>query len=297
MNKNANYISVITSNKMVRAFALDSTAIVERAREIHKLSPVCSAALGRTLTAASLMGSLLKGEECSLTLQIKGDGPAGTILCVSDSNGNVRGYVQNPQVDLPLNTIGKLDVSSAVGQDGRLIVIKDMGMREPYVGQVPIVSGEIAEDITNYFAVSEQIPTACALGVLVDRHYTIKAAGGYLIQLLPGADEETIDRLEGGIFTARTISEMIADEMSPLDILKEVMPGFELEVLSEQEKTYACNCSVSRIERALLSMGREELTKLIEEEKKIEVGCQFCEKKYSFTEEQLRALIPPAEDK
>lgn len=292
-----NYVSAITGDGMVRAFAIDSTEIVERARAIHQTSPVCSAALGRSLTAASLMGALLKGEQDSLTLQIKGGGPAGTILCVSDAQGNVRGYVQNPYVDLPLNDIGKLDVSGAVGTDGRLVVIKDLNLREPYIGQTALISGEIAEDVTNYFAVSEQIPTACALGVLVDRDYSIKAAGGYLIQLLPGADDSVIDRLEGGIYTARTISEMIADEMTPEQVLREVMPGFDLEILDERRMEYRCNCAEARIERALVSLGRKELTEIADEEKEIEVGCQFCEKKYHFAPERLRELAAAAPEK
>lgn len=284
------YRKAMTTDGFVRAMALDSTDIVERAREIHTLSPVCSAALGRTLTAASMMGIELKGEEASLTLQFSGDGPAGGIVCVSDSEGNVRGYIGNPQVDLPLNSAGKLDVAKAVGR-GTMSVIKDLGLKEPYIGRAPIVSGEIAEDVTNYFATSEQIPTVCALGVLVDRDYTIKAAGGYLIQLMPGFDESVIDRVEGGVFTARSISEMISLGFTPEEVLREVLPGFELEFLEEGEREYRCTCSEERITKALISLGREELKKLAEGEEKIEVGCQFCEKKYVFTADEILRLV------
>ena len=284
------YKKAITKDGFVRAMAIDSTDIVERAREIHTLSPVCSAALGRTLTAASMMGIELKGEEASLTLQFSGDGPAGGIVCVSDSEGNVRGYIGNPRVDLPLNSVRKLDVAKAVGR-GTMSVIKDLGLKEPYIGRAPIVSGEIAEDVTNYFATSEQIPTVCALGVLVDRDYTIKAAGGYLIQLLPGFDETIIDRVEGGVFTAQSISEMISLGFTPEEVLREVLPGFELEFLEEGERAYRCTCSEERITRALISLGREELKKLAEGEEKIEVGCQFCEKKYVFTAEKILSLL------
>ena len=284
------YRKAMTTDGFVRAMAIDSTDIVERARAIHTLSPVCSAALGRTLTAASMMGIELKGEEASLTLQFSGDGPAGGIVCVSDSEGNVRGYIGNPRVDLPLNSVGKLDVAKAVGR-GTMSVIKDLGLKEPYIGRAPIVSGEIAEDVTNYFATSEQIPTVCALGVLVDRDYTIKAAGGYLIQLMPGFDESIIDRVEGGVFTARSISEMISLGLTPEEVLREVLPGFELEFLEEGEREYRCTCSEERITKALISLGREELKKLAEGEEKIEVGCQFCEKKYAFTAEEILRLV------
>lgn len=285
------YIKAITKDGFVRVTVMDSTDIVERARQIHTLAPVCAAALGRTLTATSMMGLELKGEDASLTLQFNGDGPIGSIVCVSDHEGNVRGYVGNPVVDLPLNSVGKLDVARAVGH-GTMSVIKDLGLKEPYIGRMPIVSGEIAEDITNYFANSEQIPTVCALGVLVDRDYSIKAAGGYLIQLMPGFDEKIIDRVEGGVFTAKSISEMISLGFTPEDVLKEVLPNFELEILERGEREYRCTCSEERIERALLSLGRQELTKLAAEEKEIEVGCHFCEKKYKFSSEKILSMLP-----
>lgn len=273
--------------------AADTTDIVNRAAEIHKTSAVTSAALGRLLTAASLMGSSLKGKDDSVTVKLNGNGPAGTVLAVSDSSGNVRGYVQNPVVELPLNKIGKLDVSGAVGTDGFVTVVKDLGLKDPYVGQTPIISGEIAEDITAYFARSEQIPTVCALGVLVNPDLTIKAAGGFLIQLLPTATNETIDLVEKGLEGIEPISAMIDKNMTPEEICRHVLKCFELDVLDESNPTYKCYCSRERTEKALISVGKQGLTEMAEDEM-TEVCCQFCDKKYHFTSEQIRALISKA---
>ena len=273
--------------------AADTTDIVNRAADIHKTSAVTSAALGRLLTAASLMGSSLKGKDDSVTVKLNGNGPAGTVLAVSDSSGNVRGYVQNPVVELPLNKIGKLDVSGAVGTDGFVTVVKDLGLKDPYVGQTPIVSGEIAEDITAYFAQSEQIPTVCALGVLVNPDLSIKAAGGFLIQLLPTATNETIDLVEKGLEGIEPISAMIDKSMTPEEICRHVLKHFELDVLDESNPVYKCYCSRERTEKALISVGKQGLSEMAEDEV-TEVCCQFCDKKYHFTSEQIRALISKA---
>lgn len=273
--------------------AADTTDIVNRAADIHKTSAVTSAALGRLLTAASLMGSALKGKDDSITVKLNGNGPAGTVLAVSDSSGNVRGYVQNPVVELALNKIGKLDVSGAVGTDGFVTVVKDLGLKDPYVGQTPIVSGEIAEDITAYFAQSEQIPTVCALGVLVNPDLTIKAAGGFIIQLLPTATNETIDLVEKGLEGIEPISAMIDKSMTPEEICRHVLRYFELDVLDESNPVYKCYCSRERTEKALISVGKQGLSEMAEDET-TEVCCQFCDKKYRFSREEIKALLSKA---
>ncbi|WP_249299295.1 Hsp33 family molecular chaperone HslO [Feifania hominis] len=283
-----NFVKIITGDGFVRGFALNSTEIVERARQIHSTAPVVTAALGRTLTATSMMGTMLKDENCAITVQIKGDGPIGSILCVSDFSGNVRGYAANPLVDLPLNGLGKLDVAGGVGRSGFLNIIKDLGLREPYVGQVPIVSGEIAEDITHYFAVSEQVPTVTALGVLVDRDYSVKAAGGYILQLMPNADESAIEKLERAVAKVKPVSTLIDEGKTPAEILRALLCEFDVEILEQSYKEYRCNCSRERIERALISLGREELLKLAQEQQSIEVSCQFCERKYQVPADELR---------
>ncbi len=282
-------VRCISVDGTLTAMAINSTDIVSEAERIHKTSAVVSAALGRLLTAASLMGSTLKGKEDSLTLKINGKGPAGTVMAVSDSSGNVRGYVQNSVVELPLNKKGKLDVSGAIGKDGYVTVIKDLGLKEPYIGQTPIVTGEIAEDITSYFAVSEQTPTVCALGVLVDRDLSIKAAGGLIIQLLPTAMEDTIEKVERSIEGLEPITTLIDRGMTPEEICRHALKEFELEVLDTAEPVYRCNCSKKRVEKALLSAGRDELLSMAKD-KKTEVCCRFCDKKYVFTPSELKRL-------
>lgn len=282
-------IRCITSDGAVMAAALDSTDIVGRAEQIHKTSAVITAGLGRLLTAASMMGNALKGKDDSITLRVSGDGPAGGLIAVSDAEGNVRGYPVNPVVELPLNPKGKLDVAGAVGR-GTLYVSKDLGLKEPYNGSVPLVSGEIAEDITAYYALSEQIPTVCALGVLVNPDLTVRTAGGYLIQLLPAADDETIERLERNIQDIPPITAMLSEGMTPEQVARRALKDFEVEVLYEREVDYRCDCSRRRVERALLSMGREELKRLIQEEGKAEVTCHFCDKVYHFDKNELAAL-------
>lgn len=284
-------IRCITSDGAVMATAVDTTDIVNEAERIHKTSAVTSAALGRLLTAASMMGNMLKRNDDSITLRIAGDGPAGSLIAVSDGDGNVRGYVQNPVVEIPLNDKGKLDVSGAVGKNGTLYVLKDLGMKEPYNGQIQLVSGEIAEDITAYYAISEQIPTVCALGVLVDTDLSIKTAGGFIIQLLPGADDDTITKLEESIKDLPSVTKMLSDGLTPRDIIFKALNKFETEVLYEQEVSYKCNCSHSRVEKALISVGRKDLTEMVEEGKDIEIACHFCDKKYSFTPDEIKNLI------
>ena len=283
-------IRCITSDGSVAAMAIDSTDIVAAAEQIHVTSAVITAALGRLLTAASLMGSMLKGSDDSITLKINGGGPSGSIVAVSDSKGNVRGYAQEPIVEIPLNKYGKLDVGGAIGKNGYLFVMKDLGLKEPYIGQTPIVSGEIAEDITNYYAVSEQIPTVCALGVLVNPDLTVKVAGGYLIQLLPMADDSTITKLENNIKEIDSVTSMLDTGMTPFEILKRVMDGFDLEILDEETVSYKCNCTRDRVQKALLSVGYDDLIKMAEEDDITELSCHFCNKKYHFTSDEVRKL-------
>ncbi|MBE6766311.1 MAG: Hsp33 family molecular chaperone HslO [Ruminococcaceae bacterium] len=284
-------IRCITNDGTVMAVGIDSTDIVNEAVRIHETSAVVSAALGRLLTAASMMGDMLKGKDNSITLRLAGDGPAGSLIAVSDFEGNVRGYVQNPIVEIPLNNNGKLDVAGAVGKSGTLYVIKDVGLKEPYNGSVPIISGEIAEDITAYYAISEQIPTVCALGVLVNPDLTVKAAGGYIIQLLPTADDGIIDRVEKSIEGIAPVTKMLDSGMSIEQIIKTALKDFEVEVLDEGEAEYKCNCSRERVERALISTGREELESMAKELPEIEVNCHFCDKKYVFSPQEILNLV------
>lgn len=283
-------IRCITKDGCIIATGLDSTDIVARAEQIHKTSAVVTAALGRLLTAASMMGAMLKGRDDSLTLRLKGDGPAGALLAVGNSNGNVKGYVQNPVVELPLNQYGKLDVAGAVGKSGFLSVSKDLGMKEPYIGQTPIVSGEIAEDITHYFAVSEQIPTVCALGVLVNPDLTVQKAGGLLCQLLPFADNASVDTLEANVRELPPVTNMLRDGLTPEDMCRRVLNGFDVEVLDQFDAAYHCDCSRERVERALATLSREELESLGDENGCAEVTCHFCDKVYHISEEDIERI-------
>lgn len=284
-------VRAISSDGLVQAAAICSRDLTERARQIHKLLPVGTAALGRTLSAASLMGNALKGAGASLTLQIKGGGPLGTVLAVSDNLGNVRGYVTNPQVDIPLREDGKLDVGGAVGREGTITVIKDLHMKEPYVGTIDLLGGEIAEDVAAYFVESEQIPTACGLGVLVDRDQSVKAAGGYLIQLLPGATEDTIVKVEGGIMAAGNVSTILDKDDDPEHMLRQVMSDFDLKILETCPVEYRCYCSRQRVERALISLGKDELQQILDEQGHCSMTCQFCDAVYDFSGDELKALI------
>lgn len=287
-------IRAISKDGLIKVSAVSTRDLTERARQIHRTLPVATAALGRLLAAASMMGNALKEEEASLTIQIKGGGPLGTLLVVSDHEGNVRGTVENPAVDLPLRPDGKLDVGGAVGNQGTLTVIRDLRMKEPYVGSVGLLWGEIAEDIALYFVESEQVPTACGLGVLVDRDQSVLAAGGYLVQMLPGADEETAAELEASLRAAGAVTELLKADPDPEALLRRALPGLELEVLEKRPIEYRCDCSRQRMEWALISLGREELQSMIDEQGGAELTCRFCDNVQKFTREDLEALLASA---
>lgn len=279
-----------------RVILINSCAMVNDAIRFHHLSPTAAAALGRTLSAASMIGVMLKNKEDSVTVSFNGDGVCGKILAVSDYYGNTKGYVEHPEADLPLNARGKLDVAGAVGK-GSLYVIRDVGTREPYVGMTPIVSGEIAEDITDYFARSEQIPTACALGVLIGNDYTCLSAGGYMIQLLPGAEDSFIDRLEAQLAKVPPVSTLFSTGKTNAEYLKDIMGDIACDIFDETDVCYHCDCSVERVERALVSLGEKEIRDMIDEGKNIDVSCQFCDKVYTFTPDELQLLLKRAKSK
>ncbi len=276
---------------LVKVVAIRSTELVRRGAEIQGTTPNATAAFGRALTAASMMGNMQKVENGSMTLQIKGGGPIGSIVCVSDAIGNVRGYVLEPKVPLVEKHPGKLDVGATVGADGTLTVIRDLQMKEPYVGSIPLISGEIGDDVTAYFAQSEQTPTACALGVLVDRDMRVKVAGGYLIQLLPGATEETIETVEKGIQRAGAVTAMLEQGMTPEDILGQVCGDLGVVFMETTEVSYKCYCSRERVTAALISLGRKELTEIAQEGKPFPVECQFCDEVYKFEPEDILEIL------
>lgn len=284
-------VRAISKDGYVKAVAVSTRNLTERARQIHKTLPVATAALGRLLAAGSMMGNALKGDGASVTLQIKGGGPLGKILVVSDNEGNVRGSIDNPQVDLPLRGDGKLNVGAAVGCEGTLTVIKDLNMKEPYVGSVGLLGGEIAEDLAAYFVESEQIPSACGLGVLVDRDQSVLAAGGYLIQLLPGASDDIITKVEGGIMAAGSVTSLLRDDPDPETMLRKVMSDFDLEILETTPVEYRCYCGRERMERALISLGPTQLAELIEEQGEVELTCQFCDNVQHFSKEELQSFL------
>ena len=275
----------------VKVVAIRSTELVRKGAQMQGTTPNATAAFGRALTAASMMGNMQKVENGSMTLQIRGGGPIGTITVVSDPEGNVRGCVTEPKVELVEKYPGKLDVGATVGNDGALTVIRDLQMKEPYVGQVPLVSGEIGDDVTAYFAQSEQTPTACALGVLVDTDCSVKVAGGYLIQLLPGAPEETVDALERGIQRAGAVTAMLDAGLTPEDMLGQICGELGVVFMETTEVAYKCYCSRKRVTGALISLGRQELTEIMEEGEAFPVSCQFCDQQYSFTPEDIRKLL------
>ena len=291
------------SDILLRAIARDAgiqisaavtTGLVERARQIHNTTPVATAALGRTLTATAIMGSQLKVDDGSVTVQVKGNGPLGAIVCVGDADGFVRGYLQNPSADLPLRPDGKLAVGAGVGR-GYLMVIKDIGLKDPVTGTVALVNGEIAEDLTRYFAESEQVPSACALGVLVDTDCTVKCAGGWLVQLMPGVKDTDIDRLEANLAKLEPMTTMLDKGMTLEQIVQAVLDGFAVDFLQTDEIGYRCACSREKVERALISMGWDELSKMAQEQETSEVTCQFCDKIYTFTRAELEQLLAHAE--
>ena len=281
----------MTMDGFVKAVGIRSTELVSRGAKIHKTAPNATEAFGRALTAASMMGNMQKVENGSMTLQIRGDGPIGTIVCVSDAVGNVRGYVYEPNVPLVEKHPGKLDVGATVGVNGTLTVIRDLQMKEPYIGSVELVSGEIGDDVTAYFAQSEQTPTACALGVLIDRDTSVRVAGGYLLQLLPGAPDETIDALERGIQRAGAVTAMLDQGMTPEDILGAVCGDLGIVFLETTPVTYKCYCTRERVEAALVSLGKEELKQIAGEGKDFQVECQFCDDVYTFTPEQIMKMV------
>ncbi|MCI9003526.1 MAG: Hsp33 family molecular chaperone HslO [Oscillibacter sp.] len=284
-------VRAISKDGLIKVSAVSTRDLTERARQIHRTLPVATAALGRLLAGASMMGNALKEEAASLTLQIKGGGPLGTLLAVSDHLGNVRGTVENPGVDIPLREDGKLDVGTAVGNQGTLTVVRDLRMKEPYVGSVGLLWGEIAEDIALYFVESEQVPTACGLGVLVDRDQSVLAAGGYLVQLLPGAEDETAAQLEASLRAAGPVTELLRQDPDPEALLRRALPGLELEILEKSPIAYRCDCSRERMERALVSLGCEELRAMIDEQGGAELTCRFCDNIQRFSKEELEALL------
>lgn len=286
----AKLIRCITSEGAIMVSAIDSTDIVAKAEEIHKTSAVITAALGRLLTAGAMMGNMLKGEKNSISLKIDGGGPSGAITVSADSVGNVRGYAVNPVVEIPLKPNGKLDVSGAVGVNGNLFVTKDLGLKEPYNGFVPLVSGEIAEDITSYYATSEQIPTVCALGVLVDTDLTVKKAGGYILQLLPFTEDEIIDKLEENLKTVRPVTELLESGWDIEDIVRDVLRGFDVEVIYEEHPEYKCKCSREKIEGILTGLSIDDLTEMAADENGTEIKCHFCETNYVFTPEEIEKI-------
>lgn len=281
----------ISADGSAFAAVIDAKDIVSEIERIHKSSAVVTAGLGRLTIAASLMGYMLKGEDDSITLRIDADGPAGQLVAVADSRGNVKSCVNNPVVEIPLNAQGKLDVSGAVGRNGTLSVVRDMGLKEPYVGVIPLISGEIAEDIANYYATSEQIPTVCSLGVLVNPDLTVKSAGGFLVQLLPFADEKCIDIIERNVANLRPISAMLDDGITPEEIAGMLLDGLEPNELDTASPEYRCDCSRSRTEKVLVSLGENELREIADEGKDTSVCCHFCSKEYVFTPDDLLNLI------
>lgn len=280
----------MTADGFVKITAVQTTQLVERARQIHKTLPLATAALGRTLTAVSMMGNELKYEKGSVTLQLRGDGPLGAITTVGDSNGNVRGYLQNPAAALPLRADGHLNVGAGVGRDGLLTVIKDIGEKEPFTGRIELQSGEIAEDVAAYYVLSEQIPTVCALGVLVDRDQSVKCAGGYLLQLLPGAPAGLVDLLEYRVQDVGSVTANLEKGMDMRQVVEELLYGMGLQLMEEHPVAYECKCSRRKVESALISLGREELQKLIDEEESTDVTCQFCDVVYHFDRKDLEEL-------
>ena len=291
MSEYKDYIVRATAaDHQLRAFAVTGKDIVEKAREIHNTSPVATAAIGRLLTAASMMGSMMKGEKDVLTLQIECGGPIGGITVTADSNADVKGYVNNPNVILPPNAQGKLDVSGALGP-GFLNVIKDIGLREPYNGQTHLVSGEIAEDLTYYFATSEQVPSSVGLGVLMDKDNHVRQAGGFIIQVMPDTDDEVIDKLEARLGEVHSVTEMLDKGMTPEDILNYVLEGMDVEILETVPTQYKCDCSFERVSKVIASLGKKELQEMIDDGKPVEVNCQFCGSHYKFDTEQLKEFI------
>ena len=283
-------VRATAAQSQIRAFAAVTRETVETARKDHNTSPVATAALGRLLTAGAMMGVMMKGEKDILTLQIKADGPIGGVTVTADSKGRVKGYVGNPEVMLPANAKGKLDVSGAVGH-GILNVIKDLGLKKPYSGQVALQTGEIAEDLTYYFAASEQVPSAVGLGVLMNKDNTVRQAGGFIVQVMPFAEESTIAKLEENVAKISSVTTLLEEGHTPESLLKAVLEGFDIEITDTVPTEFYCNCSKSRVEKALISIGRKDLNELIQEGKPVELNCHFCNKNYTFSVEELKEIL------
>lgn len=283
-------VRATAANAQIRAFAATTRELVEEARRVHNLSPVVSAALGRLLTAGAMMGSMLKGESDLLSLQIRGDGPVKGLTVTADALARVKGSAVEPQVMLPPNALGKLDVGGAVGK-GILSVVKDMGLKEPYVGQTILQTGEIAEDLTYYFAVSEQTPSSVGLGVFMEKNNTVKQAGGFILQLMPYAEESVIARLEDNLRQFPSVTAALEEGKNPEQMLEALLDGLPMEIVDTMDVQYRCDCSKQRVERAMISLGKKELEEMIAEGKEVEAGCQFCNQKYKFTVEELERLI------
>jgi len=279
-----------SKNNEVRAFVAETRDLVNKGTSMHHTTPVASAALGRLLTGGAMMGVMLKGNNDLITLNIKGDGPLGGVLVTTNAKGQVKGYVQNPLVDIPTKTNGKLDVSGSIGK-GTMTVIRDLGLKEPYVGQIELVSGEIADDLTYYFASSEQVPSVVALGVLVDTDYSIKQSGGFIIQLLPGASEETIKQIESNIHDLPSVTAMFENGFKGEDILGKILMDLEPKVHEVIIPEYKCNCSKSRVEKALISVGEKDIQEMIDDGETIELNCHFCDEKYHYTVDELKELL------
>lgn len=285
------FIRGIDKSGRIRILVGTTTKMVEEARRIHQTSPTATAALGRALTAGALMGAMMKNQQDRLTLRIAGDGPAGNILVVARNDGKVKGEMTNPQADVPSRPDGKLDVGGLVGRNGTITTIMDLGLREPYIGQSQLVSGEIAEDLANYYYYSEQKPSAVSLGVLVDKDISVKAAGGYIIQLLPGISDHDIDKIERSLAKIHPVSSLVDNGLSPEEIMTELLQDFSMEVLERRDLSYECDCSRERIERGIISLGKEEIKSIIEEEGQAEVVCHFCNSKYQFSKEDLEKIL------
>lgn len=279
---------------LIRAFAARTTNLTGEAQRIHNLFPEAAAALGRVMTAAVMMAADMKGDSNTVSIIVKGSGPLGSILAVASPIGSVKGYVSNPYVDIPLNQFGKLDVGSAVGPKGKLTVIKDLGLKEPYIGQVELVSGEIGDDITNYFWVSEQQPSAVALGTLVNPDMSVKASGGFIIQLMPGADNLVIEKVENKLAEIQSVSSMIDQGFSPEDILNAVLGDMELKCNTKNELYFKCDCSKERLEKVIISLGEKEIRDIIEKDGKAELVCHYCNQKYQFNKNELKKLLDQA---
>lgn len=290
-------VRAVTDDGLIRAFGCFTKNTVQKAREYHSTSPVATAALGRLLSCASMMGSMLKGEKDLITLQLNGGGPLGRVLAVSGCDSLVKGYVDNPIVDIPLNQNGKLDVGAAVGTNGFLTVIQDLGLKEPFIGKIPLVSGEVGDDMVKYFAISEQVPSVVALGVLVDKDYSVKNSGGFIIQLMPGASEEDITKLEENLKNIKSVTDMLESGMNIEEIMGVALSGFDFHFTDKKDIDYHCNCSKERVRKVLKSVGEEEIKAIIKEDGKAEMCCHFCNNKYLFDENELNDILEEIKSK